>query len=42
MSGKRRFWLKVGVLVTFSLMVWGYQNLGHGTGFGFWSGGLSG
>ena len=27
MSAKRRFWLKVGVLVTFSLMVWGYQNL---------------
>lgn len=28
MSAKRRFWLKVGVLITFFLMVGGYQNLG--------------
>jgi hypothetical protein len=27
MSGKKRFWLKVGVLITFFLMGWGSQNL---------------
>jgi len=30
MNGKKRFWLKVGVLITFFLMGWGSQNLGLG------------